>query len=136
MLRPDGLALIHSIGRGSPPGSTNPWINKHIFPGGYIPALSEVSRALEEVGLLTTDVEVLRQHYALTLSEWMRRFRQHRDAITARMGERFYRMWEFYLGVSEVAFRVGDLHVLHLQLARQHGVVPITRDYLHQPTNT
>lgn len=131
MLKPDGIALVHTIGRSTPPGSTNPWISKYIFPGGYIPALSEVSRAVEHSGLMMTDVEILRLHYARTLSEWLQRFRQHREEVIERMGKRFYRTWEFYLACSEVSFREGGLHVQHVQLARQHGVVPVTRDYLY-----
>lgn len=130
MLAEEGVALIHTIGRGTPPTVTNPWIAKHIFPGGYIPAMSEMSRGVEDSGLITTDVEVLRLHYAETLRHWSERFRQHREEIVNAKGERFFRMWEFYLAASEVSFRVGDLMVLHFQLARRNGVVPITRDYL------
>ncbi len=129
MLHPDGVALIHTIGRTSPPGTTNPWIRKYIFPGGYIPALSEVSRAIEGTALLTTDVEVLRLHYAETLAEWHRRFREARPEIARRMGERFCRMWAFYLAAAEASFRWDDMVVFQVQLALSHAAVPLTREY-------
>ncbi len=149
MLEPDGVALIHTIGRTSPPGTTNPWIRKYIFPGGYIPALSEVSRSIEGTALLTTDVEVLRLHYAMTLAEWHRRFRRARPEISRRMGERFCRMWAFYLAASEASFRWDDMVVFQIQLAPDHAAVPLTREYqypwpaqlaavdgAHRPTGT
>ena len=130
LLNRGGVALVHTIGRTSPPSATNPWIRKHIFPGGYIPALSEMSRGVEGSGLMATDVEILRLHYADTLREWAKRFGAHRDEVAAGMGERFCRIWEFYLNASEVAFRHSGLVVFQVQLAREHGVVPITRSYL------
>lgn len=130
LLKPDGIALIHTIGRNSPPGNTNPWIRKHIFPGGYIPALSEMSLGIESGGLMNNDLEILRLHYAKTLHEWAWRFSLHREQISDSMGEKFCRMWEFYLNICEVAFRFDDLVVFQAQLSRQQGVVPITRDYL------
>ena len=131
MLQADGVALIHSIGRSGPPDTTNPWIRKYIFPGGNIPALSEMSRAAEESELMITDVEMLRLHYMHTQHCWYDRFQQNRSEIKARMGERFCRMWEFYLSICEVAFQYSDLVVFQMQLAQQHNVVPITRDYLY-----
>lgn len=130
LLKPDGVALVHTIGRNSPPGSTNPWIRKYIFPGGYIPALSEMSQGIEGAGLINNDMEILRLHYAKTLHEWANRFHQHRDHIAASMGEQFCRMWEFYLSICEVVFHYDDLVVFQAQLSKRHGVVPITRDYL------
>ena len=129
-LQPDGVALIHTIGRLGRPGVTNPWIRRHIFPGGYIPALSEMLAAVERNDLVSTDVEVLRLHYAYTLAEWFARFQAVRDEVLAEKGERFCRMWEFYLALSEAAFHHRGLAVFHVQLARDHTAVPVTRDYL------
>jgi cyclopropane-fatty-acyl-phospholipid synthase len=126
----DGIAVIHTIGESSHSHSTNAWIRRHIFPGGYIPALSEMSRAVEQGPMITTDVEILRLHYADTLAEWLHRFSSHRDEVADRMGQRFCRMWEFYLASTSAAFRWWDLVVFHVQLAKRHGVVPNTRDYL------
>lgn len=136
MLNHDGAALIHSIGRSGPPGVTNPWINKYIFPGGSIPALSEMCRSVENNRLLLTDVELLRLHYAHTLRAWFERFQQHRQDIGQQMGEAFCRMWEFYLAVCEVAFECSDLVVFQLQMALQHHVIPTTRDYLYRLEET
>jgi cyclopropane-fatty-acyl-phospholipid synthase len=127
----DGAALVHSIGRSGPPGVVNPWIGKHIFPGGHIPSLSEMALGAEKTRLMLTDIEVLRLHYAKTLRVWFDRFQLHRDEISRQMGEEFCRMWEFYLAVCEVSFECSDLVVFQLQLARQHHVVPITRDYMY-----
>ncbi|MGC8469888.1 MAG: class I SAM-dependent methyltransferase, partial [Acetobacteraceae bacterium] len=129
-LAPDGLALMHSIGRSDTPGSTNPWIAKYIFPGGYIPALSEVMGAVERSGLVTTDIEVLRLHYAETLRHWRRRFAANRDAIASLYDERFCRMFEFYLAGSEIAFRHDRHVVFQVQLAREQSAAPLTRDYM------
>lgn len=130
LLRPDGVALVHTIGRSGPPSATHPWIARYIFPGGYIPAASEALAAIEPTGLIVSDLDIWRLHYALTLAEWHRRFRQQRDALQARFGERFCRMWEFYLQGSEASFRWGDLVVFQLQLLRAPSRLPITRDYL------
>lgn len=130
LLKPDGVALLHSIGRMAGPGTTNAWIRKYIFPGGYSPALSEVLAAVERAGLWVTDIEILRVHYADTLREWSRRFAAHRDKIKALYDERFCRMWEFYLTVSEIAFRNLDQMVFQIQLARRKEAVPLTRDYI------
>ena len=135
LLAPGGVALLHTIGRQSTPGGTNPWIRKYIFPGGYIPALSEVSGAIERTGLVTSDVEVLRLHYADTLAAWQRRFQRQRREVTQRMGERFYRMWEFYLASCEASFRWRDLVVFQFQLAKDLATVPVTRDYLYNPSD-
>lgn len=130
LLERDGVALIHSIGRREEPGLTNRWIARHIFPGGHVPALSEVLAAVERAGLWVTDVEVLRLHYAETLRHWRRRFRAQWDEIAAEMGEPFCRMFEFYLAGSEVSFRHGGLMVFQLQLAARVDTVPLTRDYI------
>jgi cyclopropane-fatty-acyl-phospholipid synthase len=129
-LKSDGVALIHAIGRSDGPGSTNAWLRKYIFPGGYSPALSEVLPAVERSGLMGTDIEILRLHYAETLRHWRRRFAANRDAIAALYDEAFCRMFEFYLAGSEITFRRGGHMVWQLQLARGHGAVPLTRDYV------
>ena len=132
LLKPDGVAVIHSIGRFDGPTATNPFIAKYIFPGGYIPALSEVFPAVEEKGLLVTDVEILRLHYAMTLRHWRRRFRGAWHTAVERYGERFCRMWEFYLAGSETGFRYENLMVFQLQLAREQMALPLTRDYVFE----
>jgi len=130
LLAPDGVALLHSIGRIDGPGSTNPWIRKYIFPGGYIPALSEVLPVVERFRFWVTDVEILRLHYAETLKSWRHRFERNRDRLRAIYDERFCRMWEMYLVGSEVAFRRGGCMVFQLQLAKAVDTVPLTRDYI------
>jgi cyclopropane-fatty-acyl-phospholipid synthase len=130
LLSDDGVMVLHSIGRSGGPSYTNAWIAKYIFPGGYIPALSEVLPAIERAGLLVTDVEILRLHYAETLKAWRERFLAHRDEVLRIYDDRFLRMWEFYLAASEMAFRRQNLMVFQLQLAKRQGVVPITRDYI------
>ena len=130
LLEPDGIILLHSIGRSEGPGVTNPFIAKYIFPGGYIPALSEVLPAVERAGLLVTDVEMLRLHYAETLKAWRERFLVHREEVERLYDPRFLRMWEFYLASSEMSFRHSGLMVFQLQLTKREGVVPITRDYI------
>ncbi len=130
LLTGDGVALIHTIGRPEGPGATNPWISKYIFPGGYIPCLSEIAAAVERSGLFITDVEILRLHYAETLKAWRERFLARRDEAQALYDERFCRMWEFYLAMCELTFRIEGECVFQIQLARRHDVVPITRAYI------
>lgn len=132
MLAPDGVALVHAIGRVDPPGNTNPWTRKYIFPGGYCPALSEVFAAVEKSGLWVTDVEILRLHYAETLRHWSERFQAQRERARELYDERFCRMWEFYLAGAEMGFRHGRLMVFQLQLAHRPDAVPLTRDYLYR----
>ena len=129
-LAPDGVALLHAIGRQGVPEATNPWITKYIFPGGYCPALSEVLPWVERAGLMTTDIEILRLHYAETLRHWRRRFAASRDTIAALYDERFCRMFEFYLAGSEISFRREGMMVFQMQMAREVGAVPLTRDYI------
>jgi cyclopropane-fatty-acyl-phospholipid synthase len=129
-LEPDGVALLHAIGRSDGPGYTNPWIAKYIFPGGYCPALSEVLPPVEKSGLIATDVEVLRLHYAETLRHWRRRFTANRDTIASLYDERFCRMFEFYLCGCEIAFRREGHIVFQVQLAHRQTAVPLTRDYI------
>ncbi len=131
LLTDDGVALVHTIGRFYPPGITNSWLRRYIFPGGYIPSTSEVTASLERTGIRTTDIEVLRLHYAYTLAEWQARFQGFRDQVAAAKSESFCRMWEFYLATSEAAFYWRGMMVLQLQLARQQDAVPLTRDYLY-----
>ena len=122
--------LLHSIGRNSVPGATNAWIRKYIFPGGYIPSLSEVLPAIERAGLYVTDIEILRLHYADTLRAWRERFMANWDKARAIAGDRFCRMWEFYLAGSETAFRVDGHMVFQIQLAKRQDAVPLTRGYI------
>lgn len=130
LLNDEGVALVHSIGRSDGPGFTNPWIAKYIFPGGYTPALSEVLPAVERSGLIATDIEILRLHYAYTLLEWRKRFLTNRERAKAIYDERFCRMWEFYLAGAEMGFRNQGLMVFQLQLAKQIDSLPLTRDYM------
>jgi cyclopropane-fatty-acyl-phospholipid synthase len=131
VLNPDGVALLHTIGRSDGPASTNAWLDKYIFPGGYSPALSEVLPAIERSGLVITDTEILRLHYARTLRHWRRRFAANRDTIASIYDERFCRMFEFYLCGSELAFRRGGHVNFQIQLAARQDAVPLTRDYLY-----
>jgi cyclopropane-fatty-acyl-phospholipid synthase len=130
LLEPDGIALLHSIGRMDGPGTTNPWLRKYIFPGGYSPAISEVVPVIERARLWITDVEILRLHYAETLKAWRRRFLQQRERVLELYDERFCRMWETYLVGSELAFRYGGHLVMQIQMAKAVDTVPLTRDYM------
>ncbi|MDO8981307.1 MAG: cyclopropane-fatty-acyl-phospholipid synthase family protein [Afipia sp.] len=130
LLADDGVMVLHAIGRAEGPGITNPWIAKYIFPGGYIPALSEVLPAIERSGLLVADIEILRLHYAETLKAWRDRFLARREEAAKLYDERFVRMWEFYLASSEMSFRKQSMMVFQIQLSKRQGVVPITRDYI------
>ena len=130
LLDDNGVMLLHSIGRSEGPNVTNPWIAKYIFPGGYIPALSEVLPAVERAGLLVTDIEILRLHYAETLKSWRERFLAQREQVERLYDDRFVRMWEFYLAASETAFREQAMMVFQMQLTKRQGVVPMTRDYI------
>jgi len=130
LLADDGVMLLHSIGRSEGPSVTSPWISKYIFPGGYIPSLSEVQSSVERSGLLVTDIEILRLHYAETLKAWRERFLAHREEVERIYDRRFVRMWEFYLAASEMSFREQNLMVFQLQLTKRQDVVPMTRDYI------
>lgn len=130
LLKEDGVAVLHAIGRSDHPSATSAWIKKYIFPGGYIPALSEVIPVIERSGLIATDIEILRLHYAKTLKAWRERFLAHREEVAALYDERFCRMWEFYLACSEMAFRHQHLMVFQIQIARRQEAVPLTRDYI------
>lgn len=130
LLADDGVALLHTIGSMTPSWSVNPWMRKYIFPGGYIPTLSEVARAAANAGLYVTDVEVLRLHYARTLREWRKRFRANWEAARMLYDERFCRMWDFYLAASQAAFEYWGVVVFQIQLAKTVDAVPTTRDYI------
>jgi len=135
LLKPDGRALVHTIGRSGPPADSQTWIQRYIFPGGYIPALSEAARPIEKSGLVLSDLEVWRLHYAETLKHWNARFQRAREVFRERLGERFCRMWEFYLQGCEACFRWSDLVVFQFQLAQRNDQVPFTRDYLYNDTD-
>jgi cyclopropane-fatty-acyl-phospholipid synthase len=130
LLKPDGVMLLHAIGRSEPPGDANPWIRKYIFPGGYIPALSEVLAAIEPTDLYVTDIEILHTHYAETLKAWRERFRARWREAAELYDERFCRMWDFYLAGSEATFRAGGFMVFQIQLTKNLASVPMTRDYI------
>jgi cyclopropane-fatty-acyl-phospholipid synthase len=130
LLKDDGVAVLHSINRSDGPGATSAWIKKYIFPGGYIPALSEVVPHLERTGLYVTDVEILRLHYAETIHHWATRFAANRARAAEIYDERFCRMWEFYLAGSECAFRYGGMNNFQIQFVNNQSVLPLTRDYL------
>jgi len=132
LLHDDGVMLLHTIGRIEEPANTNAFIGKYIFPGGYLPSLSQVTKATERSGLIVTDVEVLRLHYADTLRHWRERFQARREEAKAIYDERFCRMWEFYLAVSETAFRWQDLVVFQVQLTKKLDTLPTTRDYIYE----
>lgn len=129
-LKDDGVAVLHSINRSDGPGTTSAFIKKYIFPGGYIPALSEVTPHIEREGLYVTDIEILRLHYAETLHEWGKRFASNRARAAAIYDERFCRMWEFYLAGSEGAFRYGGMNNFQIQMVKNQPVLPMTRDYI------
>jgi cyclopropane-fatty-acyl-phospholipid synthase len=131
MLKDDGIALIHTIGSSNPPRDPQPWITKYIFPGGYTPSLSQITRPIEDSGLITTDIEILRMHYAHTLRSWKERFLSKKNQVLEMFDEKFLRMWEFYLVSCEMAFKWGDQVVFQLQLSKDIKSVPNTRDYIY-----
>ena len=131
LLNDDGIALIHTIGSVNPPRDPQPWITKYIFPGGYTPSLSEVANPIEKSGLVITDIEVLRIHYAHTLRHWKERFLGEKDRVLQMFDEKFFRMWEFYLTSCEMSFKWGDQVVFQFQLTKKITSVPTTRDYIY-----
>jgi cyclopropane-fatty-acyl-phospholipid synthase len=130
LLRQDGVALLHAIGFSDAPAPINPFIRKYIFPGADLASLSEVFAATERSGLIVTDVEILRLHYAETLRHWRKRFLDNWQSVTALYDERFCRMWEFYLVLCEIGFRYRTMMVFQVQLAKRADIVPMTRDYM------
>ena len=135
LLDEGGVALIHTIGRTDPPGISSPWILQYIFPGGYVPALSEIMRAVEKERLWATDIEVWRLHYAETLKIWHDRFVSKQDQVRAIYDERFCRMWRYYLISMQVCFEIGLQVVFQVQLSKKLDTVPISRDYLYRNLN-
>ncbi len=131
-LKDDGVALIHTIGTADTPSATNPWIQKYIFPGGYIPPLSEIMPSIERAGLYVTDIEVLRLHYAETLRAWRQRFHEKLETVREIYDDRFCRMWDFYLCASETSFRNSGLVVFQIQLSKNLEELPIIRDYISE----
>ena len=131
LLAPGGVALIHTIAITAPPGPKSKWLDRYIFPGGYIPALSELAPAMEASGLWTTDIEIWRLHYAMTLRHWLARFDAAREEVLAAFDERFVRMWRYYLVICIVSFEENLQGVAQIQLAHRADAVPLTRDYLH-----
>ncbi|MEP6827720.1 MAG: cyclopropane-fatty-acyl-phospholipid synthase family protein, partial [Aestuariivirga sp.] len=130
LLRPDGVALLHSINRADGPGATSAWTKRYIFPGGYVPALSEVIPHMERYGLYVTDIELLRLHYAKTIRHWFNRFMANRDQAKALYDERFCRMWEFYLVGAELSFRHLLMNNFQIQFTLDQNALPFTRDYM------
>ena len=132
LLKDDGVMFSHCCGRMGEPGVTDKWTRKYIFPGGYIPALSELVTQAEKHRLIVTDVEAMRYHYAYTLAEWYNRTMIHQEEITALYDERFFRMWQFYLAGAEAAFSYGGLVNWQLQYVKRRGSLPITRDFMFE----
>jgi cyclopropane-fatty-acyl-phospholipid synthase len=133
ILDPDGVALIHTIGTLSPPHAQSRWITRYIFPGGYIPSLSELVVPIQKAGLWTYDIEVLRLHYAMTLRHWLARFDARLDRIRRLYDDRFIRMWRYYLIACFSTFEHEQQGVFQVQMGRRIDAVPITRDYLYLP---
>ena len=131
LLNDQGIALIHTIGSSNPPRNPQPWITKYIFPGGYTPSLSQIARPIEDSGLIISDMEVLRMHYAHTLRNWKERFLSKKTTVLEIFDEKFFRMWEFYLASCEMAFKWGDQVVFQLQLTKDNISAPTTRDYIY-----
>ena len=131
LLNDQGIALIHTIGSSNPPRNPQPWITKYIFPGGYTPSLSQIARPIEDSGLIISDMEVLRMHYAHTLRNWKERFLSKKTTVLEMFDEKFFRMWEFYLASCEMAFKWGDQVVFQLQLTKDNTSAPTTRDYIY-----
>ncbi len=132
LLAPDGVALVHTIARSAPPVPHDPWLNRYIFPGGYVPSLSELTRPMERAGLWQTDIEIWRLHYARTIRHWRDRFHTHSDQIRADYDDRFVRMFEYYFTICIIAFEDQKQAVYQFQLAKDHTTVPLTRDYLYK----
>ena len=131
LMNDQGIALIHTIGSSNPPRNPQPWITKYIFPGGYTPSLSQIARPIEDSGLIISDMEVLRMHYAHTLRNWKERFLSKKTTVLEMFDEKFFRMWEFYLASCEMAFKWGDQVVFQLQLTKDNISAPTTRDYIY-----
>ena len=131
IMKDDGITLLHTIGSVNSPRNPQPWITKYIFPGGYTPSLSEISSPIEKSGLILSDLEVLRMHYAYTLRNWSERFAKNKDKVLKMFDERFYRMFSFYLKSCEMSFLHNDQVVYQLQLTKKLNTAPSTRDYIY-----
>ena len=131
LLKDDGVFLLHTIGQKGKPYVTNPWMRKYIFPGGYIPSLSEIVKTCEVKNILITDIEILRLHYAETIRHWYKNFLKNRDKIVNLFDERFCRMWEFYLLASEYSFRNMGNVVFQVQISKKINNLPLTRNYMY-----
>ena len=131
LLDENGVAIVHTIGSVDPPRDPQPWINKYIFPGGYTPSMSEMTKPIEKSGLIVSDVEVLKLHYSLTLRHWKERFLSNKNKVISMFDEKFFRMWEFYLASCESAFKWGDQVVYQFQLTKNYISTPATRDYIY-----
>lgn len=136
LMKDDGVMLLHTIGRFGRPGKTDAFTRKYIFPGGYIPALSETLAASEHYRLMVTDIETLRLHYAKTLREWYKRTVANKDAIVALYDERFFRMWTFYLAGATAAFESGGMCNYQIQFSRNRRTLPLSRDYMQEAEKT
>jgi cyclopropane-fatty-acyl-phospholipid synthase len=134
-LAPDGVALLHTIGRSGPPNVTAPWIGKYIFPGCYTPAMSEVLTEVEHRGLIITDIEVLRLHYARTIRHWQDNFERNVEAVRAMYDDRFVRMWRYYLAAAHIGFTHMGNVIFQFQITRDQAAAPLTRDYLWSGTS-
>jgi len=130
LLADNGVMLLHTIGCSATPGFVMPWLNKYIFPGAYVPSLSEIVPIIERQGFVISDIEVLQRHYALTLRHWRERFLNRWSEAAILYDERFCRMWEFYLSAGEAAFQYEDVNVFQIQLTKQPAVTPLTRSYI------
>ena len=131
LLKDSGVFLLHTIGQRSKPSATSPWIRKYIFPGGYIPSLSEVIKVTESYNINITDIEVLRMHYAYTLDNWYKNTIKNKAKIIDMFDERFLRMWEFYLLISKYSFvNMGNV-VFQIQIAKNINILPLTRNYIY-----
>lgn len=130
LLADDGVMLLHTIGCSAGPGFVMPWLNRYIFPGAYVPSLSEIVPVIERQGFVISDIEVLQRHYALTLRHWRERFLKRWSEAAILYDERFCRMWEFYLSAGEAAFQYEDVNVFQIQLTKQPAVTPLTRSYI------
>ncbi len=131
LLRQNGIFLLHTIGQKGKPSATSPWIRKYIFPGGYIPSMSEILKVCEKQNILITDIEILRLHYAQTLKNWYRNTLKNKEKIIKMFDERFFRMWEFYLLISEYSFRNMGNVVFQIQISKNINSLPLTRNYIY-----
>ena len=131
LLNESGIFLLHTIGQKGKPSATDPWIRKYIFPGGYIPSLSEILQVCEKQNINITDIEILRLHYAQTLKHWYSNFLKNKNSIIKMFDERFFRMWEYYLLSSQYSFQNLGNVVFQIQISKTNNNLPLTRDYMY-----